>query len=231
MTDDRSHDSLASPPLRPAPPDRLRLAGTAGSCRAAPAARAAARRLPQQSARGGQSAVIDVNRARTDPIPIAIPTWAAATVRRRSSARTSPASSPTTWPQRPVPPDRSGRRSSRRGGAGRRRAELPELEARSARRRWSPAASKRRAADRSAWSSACGTCCRRQQIQGTAYTTTPGQLAAHRPHHGRRDLRAAAGREGLFRHPHRLHRRPPDRATGAPSGWRSWTRTARTTAS
>ena len=45
------------------------------------------------------------------------------------------------------------------------------------------------------------------------------QLAPHRPHHQRRDLRAAAGREGLFRHPHRLHRRhrparPPDQAAG-----------------
>ena len=157
---------------------------------------------------GGQTAVIDVNRARTDPIPIAIPAWAAATARPPSSARTSPASSPTTWRAfGPVPADRAGRVHP-----GRRATTATRRISRTGRPIGAQAlvtgrVRDRRAAARSASSSGCGTCCRRPQIQGTAYTTTPGQLAAHRPHHGRRDLRAAAGREGLFRHPHRLHRR------------------------
>ena len=41
-----------------------------------------------------------------------------------------------------------------------------------------------------------------------------GQLAAHRAHHLRRDLRAPHRREGLFRQPRRVHRR--DRSEGAP---------------
>jgi len=54
---------------------RSLLAGVAGSLFAAPAAFAAQPLAPPQagSGGGGQSAVIDVNRARTDPIPIAVP--------------------------------------------------------------------------------------------------------------------------------------------------------------
>jgi TolB protein len=54
---------------------RSLLAGVAGSLFATPAAFAAQPLAPPQagSGGGGQSAVIDVNRARTDPIPIAVP--------------------------------------------------------------------------------------------------------------------------------------------------------------
>ncbi len=55
---------------------RLLLSGAAGSAvsLAAPlAVHAQAVAAPQRAAPGGQTAVIDVNRARTDPIPIAIP--------------------------------------------------------------------------------------------------------------------------------------------------------------
>ena len=90
---------------------------------------------------------------------------------------------------------------------------------RSAPRRWSPAGSRPGRRPACGSNSGCGTCCRGQQIQGTAYTTDAGQLAPHRAHHQRRDLRAAARREGLFRHPHRLCRRhrparPPHQAAG-----------------
>ena len=54
---------------------RSLLAGVAGSLSATPAAFAAQPLAPPQAGSGGsgQSAVIDVNRARTDPIPIAVP--------------------------------------------------------------------------------------------------------------------------------------------------------------
>jgi len=54
---------------------RSLLAGVAGSLFATPAAFAAQPLAPPQAGSGGsgQSAVIDVNRARTDPIPIAVP--------------------------------------------------------------------------------------------------------------------------------------------------------------
>ncbi len=45
------------------------------------------------------------------------------------------------------------------------------------------------------------------QLQGTAYTTTRANWRRIVAYRRRRDLRAAAGREGLFRFPHRLCRR------------------------
>ena len=56
------------------------------------------------------------------------------------------------------------------------------------------------------------------------------QLAAHRPHHLRRDLRAADRRQGLLRHPHRVRRRDRPARSSASSGSPSWTRTAPTCA-
>ena len=57
-----------------------------------------------------------------------------------------------------------------------------------------------------------------------------GQLAPHRAHHLRRDLRAPHRREGLFRQPRRVRRR--DRPEGPPrqAARASWTRTAPTCA-
>ena len=71
---------------------------------------------------------------------------------------------------------------------------------------------------------------RRPAARRQAVLHHAGQLAPHRAHHLRRDLRAADRREGLFRHPHRLRRR--DRAEGraASSASPSWTRTAPTCA-
>ena len=52
-----------------------------------------------------------------------------------------------------------------------------------------------------------------QQMTGLRYTTTPAELAPHRPHHRRRDLQAHHRRGRLFRHPHRLHLGERARAT------------------
>ncbi len=185
------------PPRRPAGGDALAATGAPPGRSRQPAAPAAA---------------ITVDRARTDPIPIAIPPmggdlgaqitgvisddlqrsglfkpWAAAP--RRATRRTSPLE------------------GDRRAGAG----------------------DRQRHGSGPGSSSGCGTCL--PGSRSRAPPTPPRrQLAPHRAHHRRRDLRAAAGREGLFRHPHRLCRRLRRRATAGSSGWRSWTRTARTTA-
>ena len=57
-----------------------------------------------------------------------------------------------------------------------------------------------------------------------------GQLAPHRPHHLRRDLRAAHRRQGLLRQPRGVRRRIRVRRSAASSGSPSWTRTAPTCA-
>ena len=69
-------------------------------------------------------------------------------------------------------------------------------------------------------------CVRRPAARRQAILHLARQLAAHRPHHRRRDLPDAHRREGLFRQPHRVRRRDRAEATSASSGWRSWTRTA-----
>ena len=71
---------------------------------------------------------------------------------------------------------------------------------------------------------------RRPAARRQAVLHHAGQLAAHRAHHLGRDLRAADRREGLFRQPHRLHRRVRRRRTAASSASRSWIRTAPTCA-
>ena len=170
-----------------------------------PAAQTAAAQAPAPAAPGGQSAVIDVDRARTEPIPIAIPPSPATSGdaepagpghRRRHHQQSRPL--------RPVPADRPGGVHQRAGTA--RGAQLPELEGDRRPGAGDRHASKARAATRCAWSSGCGTCCPAAD-PGHRLHHHAHQLAAHRPHHQRRDLRAAAGREGLFRHPHRLYRR------------------------
>ena len=69
-----------------------------------------------------------------------------------------------------------------------------------------------------------------QQLTGQQYFTTPDNWRRIAHIVSDRGLRAADRREGLFRHPHRVHRR--DRAEGAPrqAPRRSWIRTAPTCA-
>ena len=107
---------------------------------------------------------------------------------------------------RPVPAARSGdlHAASTSGRTTRRASPTGRC---STRRRWSPAASTRQAdgrlrAEFRLWDVFAG-----QQMSGQQFFTSPGQLAARRPHHRRRDLRAAHRREGLLRHPRRLRRR------------------------
>ena len=66
------------------------------------------------------------------------------------------------------------------------------------------------------------------QIQGTAYTTTQGNW--RRIAHIMADViyERLLGEKGYFELASSISR-PPDHATAAPSAWRSWTRTARTT--
>ena len=197
--------ALAARPALPAPLPCSRLRP--------PCARRRWRRLRRRPAGGGQSAVIDVNRARTDPIPIAIPALGGATAIRQLGQDIASVVTNDLGALRPVPPDRAAGLHPGRAAPGR-HAELPELEGdrragaghrpgRGAGRRPGPGrvpAVGRAAADAD---------------PGHRLHHQPGQLAPHRPHHRRRDLRAAARREGLFRHPHRLHRRAPARATGS----------------
>ena len=106
--------------------------------------------------------MIDVNRARTAPIPIAIPDCGG-DGDSASSARTSPASSPTTWRScglfRPIDPA-----AFIQAGAGRR--DVPNFQnwkAIGAQALVTGQRRERRAATRCASSSACGTCCRRRR--------------------------------------------------------------------
>ena len=66
----------------------------------------------------------------------------------------------------------------------------------------------------SAPNSGSGTCSPASISYGQQYADAARQLAPHRPHHLRRDLRAAHRRQGLFRQPHRVRRRV--RPEGAP---------------
>ena len=143
--------------------------------------------------------------------------WSAATAVRPSSAATSPASSPTTWAIAACS-SRSRRRRSFNVGARAGHAQLPELGAIGAQ---ALVTGRRRSAGRRQirvefrlWD-----VLPQAQIQGTAYTTAQANWRRIAHIIGRRDLRAAARREGLFRHPHRLrlrHRpaRPADQAAG-----------------
>ena len=112
----------------------------------------------------------------------------------------------------------------------RRRRRASATGACSTRRRWSSAGWSRQPdgrlrAEFRLWDVFAG-----QQMAGQQFFTSAGQLAARRPHHRRRDLRAADRREGLFRHPHRLRRRERAEGQAASSASRSWTRTAPTSA-
>ena len=110
------------------------------------------------------------------------------------------------------------------------RCRVSPTGAPSTRRRWSPGRVTRQAdgrlkAEFRLWDVFAG-----QQLAGQQYFTDARQLAPHRAHHLRRDLRAAHRREGLFRQPRRVRRRDRTARSAASSGWRSWTRTAPTCA-
>ena len=149
------------PPLAAGRRSRFRrVAG--GACRGA-------RRRPLRTATGGvrrrrrQSAVIDVNRARTDPDPDRDTRRLAAAMalgpaRPGHRAVSSPTTSPTPACSARSPGGVHPGRAPARATCPTSRTGRP-----SARRRWSPAAPKRRAAGRSASSSGCGTCCRRRR--------------------------------------------------------------------
>ena len=131
--------------------------------------------------------------------------------RRPQPLRPVPAARPGALPADPPPPTRC--RASPTGG-------------RSMRRRWSSAPSARQPdgrlrAEFRLWDVFAG-----QQIAGQQYLRRPRELAAGRPHHRRRDLRAADRREGLLRHAASSSSTRPARRTSASSASRSWTRTA-----
>ena len=130
---------------------------------------------------------------------------------------------------RPVRADRSGRlhRADRRPST---RCPALPTGGRSMRRRWSPAASRARATARLQGRVPAVGRVRRPAAAWPAVHHHARQLAAHRAHHLRRDLRAPHRREGLFRHAASSSSTRPGRRTGASSGSRSWTRTAPTCA-
>ena len=212
---------------------RSLLAGAAGSAAlfAAPAAVRAQALAPPQAgpAGGGRSAVIDVNRARTDPIPIAIPALGGgggnaaqlgqdiATVVTNDLARSGLF--------RPI-----SQQAFIQAGAGRVTRRISRTGRRSARRRWSPAVPRRREADRPASSSACGTCCRRPRSR--APPTPPA-----RPTGGASPISSptsstngCSARRAISTPASSISPRPA-RAAGRPSASPSWIRTARTIAS
>ena len=80
-------------------------------------------------------------------------------------------------------------------------------------------------------SSGSGTCSPASRCAACASTRPDGQWRRIAHKIADVDLRAADRRARLFRHPDRLHRREPARRPAASSAWRSWTRTAPTTAS
>ena len=207
------HDPHPESFRRPARPDRRRCRAARRRARSGAAQPA----LAARQAAAGQSAVIDVNRARTEPIPIAIPDLggpdgASAQLGHDIAGVISDDLARSGLfrliDQAGVHPGRRERPPARR---------TSRTGSRPARRRWSPAAC------RSGRRPGAG---RVPAVGHPAADPDPGhrlhhhagQLAPHRPHHGRRDLRAAAGREGLFRYPHRLHlgHRPARPAHQAP---------------
>ena len=129
-----------------------------------------------------------------------------------TSRATSPRSSPPIS-SAPACSRRSIRRPTSRRSPTSTRCRAFPTGAPSTRRRWSPAASPpgRRAAQGRV--PAVGRV-RRPAARRPAIFHHARQLAAHRPHHLGRDLRAAHRREGLFRQPRRVRRR--DRPEGAP---------------
>ena len=221
--DYRNHalDSHDGPTELPALLDRRRAAGW--RCRGG------ARCWPAAAPARAQSR-IDVTQGNVQPMPIALPDFVGGTpddgeigAQRHAGHHRQPAA------LRACSRRSIRRPTSRRSPTSTRCRAFP-TGAPSTRRRWSPAASRGRATAGSRPSSGCGTCSPAQQLDRPAVLHRAGQLAPHRAHHLRRDLRAADRREGLFRQPRRVRRRDRARRTAASSGSPSWTRTAPTCA-
>ena len=170
--------------------------------RGAAAAGALAGLAPQRAA---AVLKLDVTQGNVQPMPIAIPDFVGVATRTPPSGAMSARSSRRTC-SAPACSRRSIRPPiSRRSRPSTRCRALP-TGGRSTPRRWSPAASRqsdgRLKAEFRLWDVFAG-----QQLRRQAIHHHRRQLAAHRPHHLGRDLRAAHRREGLFRQPRRVRRR------------------------
>ena len=173
---------------------------------------------------------LDVSQGNFQPMPIALPDFVGGTAerwrdRRARSPRSSPANLRRSGLFAPIDPAAYHREDHQR----RRRAALSRLardQRAGAGHRPHDAAARRPAQSRVP---AVGRV-RRPAARRPAILHHAGQLAPHRPHHLRRDLRAAHRREGLFRHAASCSSTRPGRRSSASSGSPSWIRTAPTCA-